>query len=214
MTRKLFLLFALVIVLPVQAYAFAAGYARGAAADGTTTAGQTCGGCHGTESPDVITTVTGPLTMSPGATETFTAFISPTVAGGPLGVGAGIGVVLVGLAGSTVGSIETNTKILNSTTSASRPISLPNLVHTNGLDVPPAGNIGDWSYNFTVTAPMSLGTIVINAVMNAYNGDETDSLLDLWDPVQFSVQVVPELSTVVLLGSGIAGLAAIGRRRS
>jgi len=36
MTRKLFLLFALATLIPAQAYAFAAGYARGAAADGTT----------------------------------------------------------------------------------------------------------------------------------------------------------------------------------
>ena len=208
MTRKLFLLFALATLIPAQAYAYAAGYARGAAADGTTTAGQTCGGCHGTASVDVTTTVTGPLTMLPGATETFTASISPQA-----GVGAGIGVVLIGLAGSTLGSIETNTKIMNSATSSTRPISLPNLVHADGSSDAPAGNIGDWAYNFTVTAPLSLGTIVINAVMNAFDGDG-GTAGDVWDPVQFSVQVVPELSTVVLFGSGIAGLAAVGRRRS
>ena len=208
MTRKLFLLFALATLIPAQAYANAAGYARSAESSGTITAGQTCGGCHGTASVDVTTTVTGPLTMLPGATETFTATISPE-----LGVGAGIGVVLIGLAGSTLGDIETNTKLLTSTTSASRPISMVNLVHADGSSDAPAGNIGDWAYNFTVTAPLSLGTIVINAVMNAFDGDG-GSAGDVWDPVQFSVQVVPELSTVVLFGSGIAGLAAIGRRRS
>jgi hypothetical protein len=209
MTRKLFLLFALATLIPAQAFARGAGYSRGAAADGTTTAGQTCGGCHGTASASVTTTVTGPATMLPGATETFTASISPAA-----GVGAGIGVALIGLAGSTLGVIDSNTKILNSGTSSTRPIALDNLTHVDGYSSAPGGNIGDWSYNFSVTAPLSLGTIVINAVMLAFNGDETDSALDLWDPVQFSVQVVPELSTVVLLGSGIAGLAAIGRRRT
>jgi hypothetical protein len=136
--------------------------------------------------------------MLPGATESFTALISPQ-----LGVGAGINVALAGLAGAALGDIETNTR-LNST----------QLVHEDGSTVSPAGNRGDWSYNFTVTAPLSLGTILINAVMLAFDGDGDASDLDLWDTVQFSVQVVPELSTVVLFGSGIAGLAAVGRRRT
>ena len=196
MTRKLFLLLALLTMIPAQAYA---------SIDGINKAGTSCGGCHGAASTAVTTTLSGPLTLSPGATGTFTALISPTVAGGPVGVGAGINVALAGLAGAALGTTltDTNTKIVSS-----------QLEHTNGaLATPPPTNRGDWSYDFKVTAPLSLGTILINAVMNAFDGDGTEDG-DLWAKVQFSVQVVPELSTVVLLGSGIAGLAAIGRRRS
>ena len=192
MTRKLFLLFALATLIPAQAYA---------SFDGRATGGTSCGGCHGSASTEVATVVSGPLTMVEGTTANFSVLINPQ-----LGVGAGVDVALAGLAGATLGVIDANTQILSL-----------ELVHTDASSGLPNGNIGDWAYNFSVTAPMSLGTILINAVMLAFNGDEDNSDLDLWAAApQFSVDVVPvpELSTVVLLGSGIAGLVAIGRRRS
>ena len=192
MTRKLFLLFALATLIPAQAYA---------SSDGRATGGTSCGGCHGSASALVATVVSGPLTMVEGTTANFSVLINPQ-----LGVGAGVDVALAGLAGATLGVIDANTKILSL-----------ELVHTDASSGLPNGNIGDWAYNFSVTAPMSLGTILINAVMLAFNGDSDNSSADLWAAApQFSVDVVPvpELSTVVLLGSGIAGLVAIGRRRS
>ena len=197
MIRKLTLLVALATLVPGQAYAFIDGAARG---------GTSCGGCHGsTASAAVTTTISGPLTMLPGETQNFTASITPL--GGY--AGGALDIVLAGLAGATLGDIETNTQIINDPTRGG-----DNLTHTDAGSSPPTGNIGDWSYDFAVTAPLSLGAVVINAVMMAFNGDLDNSDADLWNPVQFSVEVVPELSTVVLLGSGIAGLAAVGRRRT
>ena len=208
MTRKLFLLLVLAIVIPAQAHALSKGYARGAAATGITTAGTTCS-CHGALSPDVTVTISGLSTIMAGATQTYTASMTQVL------LGAGIGVALGSnpLAGAALGDIEANTRILNSTTSTSRPMILPNLVHNDSALAPPDGNLADWSYDFTLTAPMTLGTIVINAAMLAFNGDEGDGPGDLWNFASRSIQVVPEPSTILLLGTGIAGLAALGRRR-
>ena len=174
--------------MPAQAYAFPNGVATG---------GTTCetGGCHGLASEAVTTTLSGPSSMLTGATATYTVFITQA------GAGAGVDVARAGLAGATLGDIETNTKIKTG-----------EIVHSNAATGLPTGNLGDWSYNFTLTAPGTLGTIVLNAVMNAYDGlgDETG---DLWDAVSLNVEVVPEPSTILLLATGMAGLAALGRRR-
>lgn len=191
MTRRL-LPIALAILLPAQAYAFIDGARRG---------GTSCGGCHGsTASPSVTTTVSGLSAILAGTTRTYTASISPQ-----LGVGAGVNVAIAtgSVAGATIGNVDANTRINNA-----------QLVHNDGgSNVAAGGNIGDWAYDFTVTAPMTLGSILLNVAMLAFDGDGSESDTDLWDPVQFSIQVIPEPGTIVLLGAGIAGLAAIGRRR-
>jgi hypothetical protein len=189
MDRKLLLIpVALAIVISSQAYAEIGGIAK---------AGTSCGGCHGSASAAVTTTLSGPAALFAGATATYTA----SIAGANLGMGAGIDVARAGLAGSTLGDIEANTHTLSS-----------QIVHDDSTTGLPTGNIGDWSYNFTLTAPLTLGTIILNAVMNAFDGDGSSDG-DLWDAVSFSVQVVPEASTILLLGTGMAGLAALGRRR-
>ena len=193
--KLLFIPVALAIVLPAQAYASDAGRNTGATS--------TCS-CHGSLSSAVTATITGLSTIMKGTTQTYTTTLT-----GNLLTGAGLNVALGGLGGAALGDIEANTKIIVGSSKAPAPYASANqITHTNAL----ADNVGDWSYNFTLTAPMTLGTIVLNAVMLAFDssGDESG---DLFNNTTFSVQVIPEPSTILLLGAGMAGLAALGRRR-
>jgi len=195
MNRKLFLVFALAIVLPVQAQADNAGRSTGATS--------TCG-CHGSLSTAVTTTISGPATIVAGTTQTYTTSMTNAL------VGAGLNVALGGLAGASLGDILANTKFITSASAPAPYASANQITHTDAN----AASVGVWSYNFTLTAPLTLGTIVLNSVMLAFDGfDDTDG--DLIDNFAFNVQVVavPEPSTILLLGAGMAGLAALGRRR-
>jgi len=194
MNRKLFLIIALAIVLPVQAYASDAGRNTGATS--------TCG-CHGSLSTSVTATITGLSTILAGATQTYTTTLT-----GTLLTGAGLNVALGGIAGASLGDIETNTQFIAATKAPAPYTTAPQITHTAAI----ADNTGDWSYNFTLTAPLTLGTLVLKSVMVAFDGDGTD-VGDLWNNTTFNVQVIPEPSTILLLGIGMAGLAAIGRRR-
>jgi hypothetical protein len=188
MIRKLLLVIALATVLPAQAYASDAGRNTGSTS--------TCG-CHGSLNAGVTATITGLSTIAPGATQT-----------GTLRTGAGLNVALGGMAGASLGDIETNTKFIAATKAPAPYTTAPQITHTSAL----ADNTGDWSYNFTLTAPMTLGTIVLKSVMLAFDGDGTEAG-DLFNNTTFSVTDIPEPSTILLLGIGRAGLAAIGRRR-
>jgi len=188
----------LAISLSLQAYAFPNGRVRG---------GTTCNGssCHGAASTAVTTTLTGPTTLLAGTSALYTVSITQA------GVGAGLNVAVdpSSLAGATLGLVDANTQLLTNT--ATSPV--PQLTHTNGLINAPAGNIGDWSYSFMVNAPLAAGTILINAVMNAFDGDGTEAG-DLWDATTLAIQVVlPEPSTALLLGLGAAGLVGFQVRR-
>jgi hypothetical protein len=193
MNRKLFLVFALAIMLPVQAHASDAGRNTGATS--------TCG-CHGSLSTDVTATITGLPTILAGTTQTYTTTLT-----GTLLAGGSLNVALTGLGGASLGDIEANTRFI-AATKAPAPYTTANQITHTGV----ADNTGDWSYDFTLTAPLTLGTIVLNSVMLAFDGtgDETG---DLVNNTTFSVQVIPEPSTILLLGAGMAGLAALGRRR-
>jgi len=194
MNRKLFLVSALAIMLPVQAHASDAGRNTGATS--------TCG-CHGSLDAAVTATITGLSTILAGTTQTYTTTLT-----GTLLAGAGLNVALGGLAGASLGDIETNTKFIAATKAPAPYTTANQITHTDAL----ADNTGDWSYNFTLTAPLTLGTIVLNSVMVAFDGDGSDAG-DIVNNTTFSVQVIPEPSTILLLGTGMAGLAALGRRR-
>jgi hypothetical protein len=196
--KLLFIPVALAILLPVQAYATSTGYA--------TSTASTCG-CHGSLSTDVTTTITGLSTIAPGATQTYTTTLT-----GTLLTGAGLNVRLTGLGGASLGDVEANTQVITSSKATAPYAGAPQITHVDSSVAAPAGNSGDWSYNFTLTAPLTLGTIVLNSVMLAFDGS-TDESGDLWNNLTFSVQVIPEPSTILLLGAGMAGLAALGRRR-
>jgi hypothetical protein len=181
-------------MLPIQANASNAGRNTGATS--------TCG-CHGSLSSEVTATITGLSTIAPGATQTYTT----TLTGNRL-TGAGLNVALTGLGGASLGDVEANTRFIAATKAPAPYTTANQITHTDAL----ADNTGDWSYNFTLTAPLTLGTIVLNSVMVAFDGSGDDTG-DLVNNTTFSVQVIPEPSTILLLGTGMAGLAAIGRRR-
>ena len=196
--KLLFIPVALAIVLPAQAHATSTGRA--------TTTASTCS-CHGSLSTAVTTTITGLSTILAGTTQTYTTTLT-----GTRQTGAGLNVRLTGIAGASLGDVETNTQVITSSKATAPYANAPQITHVNPSVAAPAGNSGDWAYNFTLTAPLTLGTLVLNSVMLAFDGtgDETG---DLWNNTTFSVQVIPEPSTILLLGTGMAGLAALGRRR-
>ena len=186
MFRKLFLLLVLASVIPGVASAYTAGR--------TTSASNSCG-CHGALTPGLVS-VTGLAAIMAGTSSTYTASMVPG------NTGAAITVALAApLVGATLGDLEANTKMMAKT-------GVPDqVVQTDGADV-----VGDWSYNFLVNAPLTLGTILVNVAMLAIDGDGSDAG-DYYSNLQFSIQVVPEPSTILLCGLGLAGLAALGRRK-
>jgi hypothetical protein len=181
------LLFAVLVPLAAQAYFDGIAKTNG------------CGGCHGNKATGSLgVSVVGPTELLAGETATYTLTVDAMGAGGAFSVDSSNG-------GSFVTSIEANTLQVNG-----------NVSHANALAGAPGGNLGDWSYNFDLTAgPLLPGsTITLSFAGMAFNGDGNDTNADIWNTGSFLVSVVPEPATGLLVGLGIGMLALAGRRRN
>jgi hypothetical protein len=178
-------------VLPYSAWAFFDGQSDGAT---------DCSPCHG-QAPtgSVGVSISGSATLAPGETAIYTLTIDEALAGGALDVA---------ITGGTLGVTDANTMLDSG-----------DIVHTDafsdvGGDGMSGGNIGDWVYNFSVTAPSTIGaTITIAAVGMQFNGDFDRSDADVWNSAAaFDITVVPEPATGLLMAGGLVVLAASRRR--
>lgn len=159
-----------------------------------------CGGCHGnTATGSLGVSISGPTELEVGATATYTLSIDPVLAGAGFGVDASAGSLSV---------VDVNTGPVNGF-----------ITHLDASSAAPAGNIGDWSYNFDLTAPGVSGTSITlsfaGLAFNA-NGASGRSDGDIWNTGTLVVDVVastPEPATALLVGLGIGMLAVAGRRR-
>lgn len=165
--------------------------------DGRADGATDCAPCHGSDpTASVDVSISGPATLMQLETATYTLTIGAGLTGGAMDID-----VVDGTA--TLGSIETNTQLDSGA-----------VVHTDAFSSPPGGNIGDWTYDFTVTAPDAMGPISIAAVGMMFNGDGDNSAADLWNrTADFTINVIPEPATGALMALGLAGLVVQGRPR-
>jgi hypothetical protein len=188
LSRSLLVALLFAVLVPLVAQAYGAGIARD----------QSCGGCHGNKATGSLSvSLSGPAQLAAGATASYTlTIVDPGgMAGGSFGVGSSNG-------GSFVSATDANTHQLNG-----------NVTHLNAYASPPAGNIGDWSYNFDLTAPGLAGTtITVSFAGLAFDGDFSNNG-DIWNIGTYLVSVVPEPATGLLVSLGVGMLALAGRRR-
>lgn len=169
--------------------------------DGIATGATDCAPCHGSSpTGSVNVSISGPITLGPNQTGTYTLTIDEALAGGALNI------AITGGSG-TLGTIAPNldnVKVLGD-----------ELTHVDSTVSPPNGNLGLWVYNFTVTAPGTIGeTITVAALGMQYNGDFSNDAGDVWNSATpLGISVVPEPGTATLLGLGLVGLAVSGRGR-
>jgi hypothetical protein len=188
MGRSLLLALLFAVLVPLAAQARSDGIAR--------TGG--CGGCHGNQATGSLgVSVAGPIELAPGETALYTLTIDMMEAGGGFSVASSNG-------GSLVSVVDGNTVQVNG-----------NVSHANALVGAPGGTLGDWSYNFNLTAGPTVGsTITLSFAGMAFDGDGNNTNADIWNIGTYLVSVVPEPATGLLVGLGIGMLALAGRRRN
>jgi hypothetical protein len=176
----------LALAIPLPAFARYDGIARG---------GSGCGGCHGGATGGLSVTVSGPATVLPSSTTTYTLTVDSILAGGSFSLETDAGTLAV---------LDANTQMLAG----------PTLNHLDSSLAAPAGNLGDWSYDFDLIAPATLGTtITLDFSGLAFDGD-FGAGGDQWNTNSFSIlTVIPEPGTGLLLGLGLGILGVAGRRR-
>ena len=187
--------FLMTAVLPSSAWASFDGRADGAT---------DCAPCHGQSATSGVgVSISGPSTLAPNETGNYTLTIGMALAGGAFDVAITSG------EGGTLGAVDGNTKIDSG-----------DVVHSDafanvGMDGTSGGNIGDWLYNFAVTAPSTIGAMItVAAVGMQFDGDFDNNAGDIWNSATpFGITVVPEPATGLLMAGGLVVLAA-SRRRS
>lgn len=190
-TATLLTLLASIGLAPSTSMAFPDGRADGAT---------DCAPCHGNSpTSSVAVSISGSSTLMPNETGTYTLTIGTDLAGGALNVA-----IISGM-GGTLGVVDANTKLLAGPTGEE-------LVHADAFSNAPTGNIGDWVYNFTVTAPGTIGATITLAAVGMQFDNSFDQSGDFWNSpaLPFGITVVPEPGTGLLLAGG---LVAMGVRR-
>jgi hypothetical protein len=177
--------------------ALAAPLPASARSDGRDDGGGGCGGCHGPSTTGTLgVSVSGPLTVLPSSTTTYTLTIDSNLAGGALSVVTDAGSLAVATG-------QVNTQLLNGA-----------ITHVDANNAGSTGSLGDWSYNFDLIAPASIGTTITLAFSGmTFNGDSGSSNADLYNTGTFGISVIPEPATGLLTGMGLGILGIVGRRR-
>ena len=143
------------------------------------------GGCHGPVEGALSVSVSGPATVAPSSTNTYTLTIVGSLSGGGFSLETDAG---------TLSVVDGNTQMMAGM-----------VTHLDGSVAAPAGNIGDWSYDFDFTAPASVGTSITLAFSGLdFNANGSASPADDWNINTFGIvtAVVPEPQTALLLGMG------------
>jgi hypothetical protein len=166
--------------------------------DGIDKGGSGCGGCHGNSATgSLVVSVSGPTTVLANATATYTLSVSTVNVGAGLSVDTDAGSLSV---------VDGNTKLLNGM-----------ITHVDMTVAAPTGNRGDWSYNFDLTAPGTIGTTItlaFSGLAASGNGAADKGGVDPWNVGTYTVTtVVPEPTTALLVSMGLGMLAVAGRRR-
>lgn len=125
--------------------------------------------CHRVN-PGTMTTITGPMTLSPGGSGMYTVTITSSIASFMAG---GVDVAATGLAGATLATTQANTQLRGG-----------ELTHTAAI--PKSGS--SVTVQFRLTAPMADGVVTLQAAGNAVNLDRTASN-DAWMTTVFRVTV-------------------------
>jgi hypothetical protein len=166
--------------------------------DGRTDGATDCSPCHGSSATGgVSVSITGSSTLTTGETSTYTLTIGPVNDGGALNVA-------ITSASGTLGNLDSNTQLDSG-----------EITHLDAFSSGSAGNIGDWTYDFTVTAGNTIGqTITIAAVGMQFVSDFDNGTDDIWNSATpFGISVVPEPGTGLLLGGGLLAMGMVRRRQ-
>ncbi len=161
------------------------------------------GGCHGTgATADLNVSISGPSTLLQNQTGTYTLAIAEGGTGGAFNLAITSG---AGTLSESAGNVQL--------------LGIPaELTHVNAFaafDAVPAGNQGQWTYNFNVTAPSTIGATTTLAAAGMRFFSLGGLANDPWNlAAPFTITVVPEPTTAALLGLGLVGLAVCRNRRN